>query len=32
MLRVHDVREVTEALQVAAAVLGMREWATPHQL
>jgi dihydropteroate synthase len=32
MLRVHDVREVTDALQVAAAVLGTREWATPHQL
>jgi dihydropteroate synthase len=32
MLRVHDVRPLTEALQVAAAVLGTREWATPHQL
>jgi dihydropteroate synthase len=32
MLRVHDVREVTDALQVAGAVLGTREWATPHQL
>jgi dihydropteroate synthase len=32
MLRVHDVREVREALAVAAAILGIREWAGPRQL
>jgi dihydropteroate synthase len=32
MVRVHDAREVTEALLVATAILGIREWAAPRQL